>query len=86
MSALPGELILERMSSAVDRVRDRLLRAARALAAADVPYAVAGGNAVAAWVATVDEGAVRNTRDVVLLMRRADLERATVAMEAAGFM
>jgi len=50
-----------------------------------VPYAVIGGNAVAAWVATIDDGAVRNTRDVDLLLEEADLPRATVALEGAGF-
>lgn len=44
-----------------------------------------GGNAVAAWVATVDEGAVRNTRDVDVLIRRSDFESAKRAMEACGF-
>ena len=44
-----------------------------------------GGNAVASWVATVDEGAVRNTRDVDLLVRRSDLPAITAALEQAGF-
>ncbi len=73
------------MSNAVENVRLRLLRAAAALKAADVPYAVVGGNAVAAWVSRVDESAVRNTRDVDLLLRRADLPAATAALESAGF-
>jgi hypothetical protein len=73
------------MIRAVEKVRDRLLRAARALEAAGVPYAVAGGNAVAAWVSRVDESAVRNTRDVDILLRRADLDVARRALEAAGF-
>jgi hypothetical protein len=66
-------------------VRDRLLRASRALDAAGVPYAVAGGNAVAAWVSRVDEAAVRNTQDVEILLRRSDLERAIAALGSAGF-
>lgn len=73
------------MVLAVERVRERLLRAAHALESAGVPYAVVGGNAVAAWVATVDPGAVRNTQDVDILLRRADLPAATRALEAAGF-
>ncbi len=44
-----------------------------------------GGNAVAAWVATIDDGAVRNTRDVNLLLAEEDLVRATDALQAAGF-
>jgi hypothetical protein len=73
------------MSNAVERVRRRLLRAARALDAAGVPYAVVGGNAVAAWVSRVDEGAVRNTRDVDVLLSRRDLPAARSALEGAGF-
>ena len=77
--------LAEKMVLAVERVRERLLRASRALEAAGIPHAVAGGNAVAAWVATVDAGAVRNTPDVDILLRREDLERAAKALEAAGF-
>lgn len=62
--------ILDRMERAVAKVRDRLLRATAALNAAGVPYAVVDGHAVASWVATIDEGAVRNTRDVDLMVRR----------------
>ena len=42
-----GELVLERMVRAVEKVRERLLRATAALDAAGVLYAVIGGNAVA---------------------------------------
>ncbi|MCP4246824.1 MAG: nucleotidyl transferase AbiEii/AbiGii toxin family protein [bacterium] len=58
---------------AVNRVEELLRRVAKALESASVPYAVIGGNAVAAWVASVDEGAVRATKDVDLLIRRSDL-------------
>jgi hypothetical protein len=77
--------ILDRMERAVAKVRDRLLRATAALNAANIPYAVVGGHAVASWVATIDEGAVRNTRDVDLMVRRNDLPAVTAALEAAGF-
>jgi hypothetical protein len=77
--------ILDRMERAVVKVRDRLLRATAALSQAGVAFAVVGGNAVASWVATVDEGAVRNTRDVDLLVRRSDLPAITAALEQAGF-
>jgi hypothetical protein len=82
---LADEALLERMVRAVEKVRDRLRRAAAALESAGVPYAVAGGNAVAAWVATVDEAAIRNTQDVDIILRRPDLPAAIRAMEAAGF-
>ena len=79
------ENLLERMVRAVEKVRERLLRAAKALEDARIPYAVVGGNAVAAWVARVDESAVRNTQDVDIVLRRADLETAKQAMAGAGF-
>jgi hypothetical protein len=88
--AMKGAASLEpvswsRMIRAVEKVRERLLRVASALDRAGVLYAVAGGNAVAAWVSRVDEAAVRNTRDVDILLRRADLPAARTALEAAGF-
>ena len=46
--------VMDRMVLAVERVRDRLEGAVAILEAAGVSYAVAGGNAVAAWVASVD--------------------------------
>jgi hypothetical protein len=73
------------LRAAVAKVRDRLLRATAALNAAGVPYAVVGDHAVASWVATIDEGAVRNTRDIDLLIRREDLEALTAALEPIGF-
>jgi Uncharacterised nucleotidyltransferase len=77
--------VLDRMELAVAKVRDRLLRATAALNAAKIPYAVVGGNAVASWVARIDEGAVRTTRDIDLLVRRDDLPAITAALERAGF-
>ena len=77
--------IFERMFRAVELVQERLNRACAALQQAQVPYAVIGGNAVAAWVATIDEGAARNTRDVDLLLAEDDLPQATIALQKAGF-
>jgi hypothetical protein len=79
------EDLMERMVRAVEKVRDRMHRAARALEDAKIPYAVVGGNAVAAWVARVDESAVRNTQDVDILLSRSDLEAAKTALAKAGF-
>ena len=76
---------LQRMVGAVEKVRERLLRAARALQDNGILYAVAGGNAVAAWVTRVDEAAVRNTQDVNILIRRTDLETVKTALEQVGF-
>jgi hypothetical protein len=80
-----AEVSWERMTNAIEKVRQRLLRAARALEQARVAYAVADGNAVAAWVSRVDEAAVRNTQDVDILLRRDDLPAARAALEKAGF-
>jgi hypothetical protein len=80
-----GVEILDRMERAVAKVRERLLRATTALNQTGISYAVVGGNAVASWVATIDEGAVRNTRDIDLLVRRGDLPAITTTLEGVGF-
>jgi hypothetical protein len=86
MSILPlGLQSWERTIRAVDLVKKRLLRATAALESARIPYAVVGGNAVAAWVGRVDEAAVRFTQDVDLLIARSDLDASKVALEAVGF-
>jgi hypothetical protein len=80
-----GDVSWERMIGAVEKVRERLRRAVAALEADLVPYALAGGNAVAAWVSRVDDAAVRNTQDVDILLRRSDLPAARAALAKAGF-
>jgi hypothetical protein len=86
MSTIPyNDVSWERMIRAVEKVRERLMRAVAVLENAGIPYAVAGGNAVAAWVSRVDEAAVRNTQDVDILLRRADLPAAIIALSQAGF-
>jgi hypothetical protein len=80
-----GPISWERMICAVEKVRARLDRAVAALTQAGIPYAVAGGNAVAAWVSRVDEAAVRNTQDVDIVLKRSDLDRAKAALTTAGF-
>jgi hypothetical protein len=61
---------------AVDRVEKRLRLVTSALHEAQIPYAVIGGNAVAAWVGRVDPSATRATKDVDILLRRADIDQA----------
>lgn len=80
----PWEVVMK-AERAAEKVQERMYKAAAALTAAKVPFAVIGGNAVGLWVATKDEGAVRNTKDVDMLLNRADLPRAENAMSAAGF-
>ncbi len=75
----------QRMIEAVEAVRERAIRATTALRDANIPYAVAGGNAVAAWVARVDRAAVRNTQDVDILVQRSDFDAVKQALESVGF-
>ncbi len=75
----------ERMVAAVEDVRQRARRAAGALRRAGIPHVVVGGNAVAAWVARVDAEAVRNTKDVDLLIARQDFARVKDELGAVGF-
>lgn len=75
----------ERAALAAKKVEERLKRSTAALEQAGVAYAVVGGNAVAEWVGRIDEDAVRNTRDVDILIRRSDLPAAKAALEPAGF-
>ena len=80
-----GDALWERIERAVEKVKDRLRRVATALNAAEIPYAIVGGNAVQFWVAQIDESVVRNTRDVDIILNRHDLDAATIALEAVGF-
>jgi len=77
--------VVMKAERAVEKVRELLRRTVETLNAARVPFVVIGGNAVAVWVATRDEGAVRNTKDVDILFERGDLGRVTAAMSQAGF-
>ena len=70
---------------AVDRVEKRLRRVTAALDEAGIKYAVIGGNAVAAWVARVDPGATRSTKDVDLLVDQSDIDRIEEVLGEAGF-
>ena len=80
-----GADVLDRMVLAVELVKQRLQRSTAALEASEIPYAVIGGNAVAAWVSQIDPAAARNTVDVDLLVRAHDFERVKSAMASAGF-
>ena len=81
---LVDEELMQRMVRAVERVRERMHRAALALEQAGIPYCVIGGNAVAAHVGRVDESAVRNTQDVNILLKRTDLEGYRTLIETLG--
>jgi hypothetical protein len=76
----------EKHFMAIDEVTRRFERIRGALESAHIPFALVGGQAVALWVATKDPAAVRTTKDVDILVRRADLSgirkaALSVAME-----
>jgi hypothetical protein len=81
-----GPISWERMIGARDKVQRRLDSSTACLrGAVSIPHAVIGGNAVAAWVSTIDPDAVRGTPNVDLLIDRANLSRAMTAILNAGF-
>lgn len=75
----------ERVELAIERVKDRLVRTTTSFEIAGIPYALCGSNATACWIETVDPAAVRQCRNIEVLLNRDDLARATSALEAAGF-
>jgi hypothetical protein len=74
----------ERHAMAVEDVAQRMVRIVGALDAAQLPYALVGGQAVALWVATVDEAAIRITKDVDIMVRREDLPAVRKAALTVG--
>jgi len=77
--------LLRRVAMSMEKVHERMLRTTEALEKGGVPFAVIGGNAVAIWVESVDAGAGRSTKDVDIVLRRANLQQAIDVMAAAGF-
>jgi len=75
----------ERVQMSLDAIRDRLLRVTTMFNLNHIPYAVVGGNAVAAYVGQVDLTAVRATKDVDVMVRRDDLPKIVSVAADAGF-
>lgn len=76
---------LDRLDGAERLVEERARQATAALAAVPIPYGVIGALAVADWVRRVDAGAVRNTPNVDLLVRRSDADAVRAALVGTGF-
>jgi hypothetical protein len=76
-----GEAFDYYMSTVFDRAR----RFREACDAERITFNVCGGMAVMAWVASVNPEYIRVTKDVDVIMRAADLERAKVALRPHGF-
>jgi hypothetical protein len=83
-SVLGHPNVLDRMISAWEKVDERRNHAVYMLQSANIEYAMIGGNAVAAWVKTIDAGGIRGTPSVDILVRREDSERAESVLIAAG--
>jgi hypothetical protein len=81
-SSMPGILAAGYMQQLL---HDRVHRFTSALDAAGIPYGVCGGMAVIAWVSASNPDYVRNTKDVDVCMRRADLARAAEALKPHEF-
>jgi hypothetical protein len=64
---------------ALDDVSNLLQSVCKAFSQSHVPYTLVGGQAVALWVAQIDPAAVRTTKNVDLLLNRADLPKARAA-------
>jgi hypothetical protein len=62
-----------------------LERIALPLASEGVPYEMIGGGAVMVHVNRVDPSAVRNTKDIDIMIHRADLERVIETAQRHGF-
>lgn len=78
-----SEDTLDRMFSAVAMTKARIERCTKALDTAAVPFAIASDHAVAEWVRSVDESAVRNAVDFVVVIRRDDFEAAERCLKQA---
>lgn len=76
--------ILARLLRAARKVQARLVRVSRLLNESQVPYAVIGGHAVAAWVATKDESMMRASPEVEILVRPEDIAQIREVLEADG--
>src|SRR5437763_17098104 len=62
-----------------------LERIARFLAAEQIPYELVGGGAVMVQVNRVEPSAVRNTKDVEIMIHHDDLEKIKHAAQRHGF-
>jgi hypothetical protein len=62
-----------------------LERIAAPLAAEKIPYELIGGGAVMVQVNRVDPSAIRNTKDIDIMIHRADLDRIKEVAQQHGF-
>src|SRR5688500_7648769 len=65
-----------RIIRAVEKIHERLRAATTALESANIQYAIAGDIAVAEWVSRIDPGAIRNSKDIEILIPHKHFEDA----------
>jgi hypothetical protein len=80
-----GEDLLEKMILAASNVRERQSQIVRALEKSGVSFALSGSNATHLWVASVEEAAARQYRNVELIIERKDIDSLVAAMKELGF-
>ena len=80
------EFSWDRMIAAANTTRERARRITAALDCAGIKYSVIADSAIAAWVARIDVEAVRNTKDVDILIRRDDLPKLIEVASDVGFL
>jgi hypothetical protein len=85
LATMPWHDLFQRYGRVMDELERRKQRITEALTSHQIPYALVGGQAVIAWVTTVDPDATRTTKDVDILLRRQDLQLAKQAAAGAGF-
>jgi hypothetical protein len=82
---MPWRDLFQHYGRVMDELEQRKARITQALTTHNVPYALIGGQAVIAWVSTIDPDAVRTTKDIDILLRREDLAIAKRAAASVDF-
>jgi hypothetical protein len=80
-----GDELWARIERAEQQARDRLDRVAEALDRQEIPYVAVGELAVQFWVAVTDRTALRNAREVDIVLGQDTFRSAIDALKAIGF-
>src|SRR5688500_5488088 len=72
------------MIRAVERVREHLQLAIESLEAAKIQYVVAGDMAVSEWISRIDPSAIRNSKNVEIIVDRKQFDQAHRILSSVG--
>jgi hypothetical protein len=75
---------MESVFHAIQRVRDRQSEIVHTLSAAGIPFALSGSNATFVWIASIDESATRQYRNVEFIIEREDIDRVVARLTDLG--